>query len=182
MTFNTRTQTFKTSEIPDGMRDLVRLTGRRPRRVVVEFQEGPATVSGAWAVDTHALSDNLQSRNVNHWTGSDGEPNTSVTETYSSPVVRINTSGRFVVAIVTLGNLAELVPTANITPDQLADMWRASNEVKPRPEATVYEVQTASPGPFNDLKEETEVGRRVIKNRVVNTNEQVEMLNALGIM
>lgn len=181
---------FKTSELPQSVRDLVALTGRRPRSVIVELQAGPATVRGAWHTDAKSFGKVVQSE-TNNWVGSDGEPNVSVTEVWDAPVAQDITgysSSAKTKVRVTIGNLRELCPTdpEAVTPEMLDLLFKAS--VSTLVEATGKAVETASPGPFNDLTEDKVVGVKVIgpdttqpAPPVIKTNDHLAMLDAMGL-
>lgn len=177
---------FKSSELPKSIKALVALTGRRARTVRVEFSAGPATVHGAWRTDAKSFGKVVQSE-TNNWTGDDGEPNVSVTEVWDAPVAQDTTgswSGAKAHVTVTIGNLRELCPAdaSVVTPEMLDVLFKAS--VSTPVEATGKAIETASPGPFNDLTEDKVIDVKVIgpdTTQPVETNEHLAMLDAMGL-
>lgn len=181
------TKTFKTSELPKSIKALVALTGRRPRKVVVRFQSGPTKVYGAWRTNAKSFGKLVQSEN-NNWTGSDGEPNVSVSEIWDAPAAQDTTSyysGAPVEVTVTIGNLRELCPASaqTVTADMLETLFKASTQTPV--EATGRKVYTTSPGPFNFLTEDVVFDSASLDiqnaNVVVSGNEHNSMLDQLGL-
>jgi hypothetical protein len=157
----TFTQMFATKDLPKNIKALAGRIGRA-RKVSVEFQSGPTTVGGAWHTD--AMSDGkVVSRETTHSTGSDGESNTWVEEVWSAPVARDITdrwSGAKKLTKVIIGNLADLCPTANVTPEQAGMLFDVSAS---RPvDGTGLAVTVATPGPFNNLTKSTVTAAEVI--------------------
>lgn len=175
---NTFKQSFPASQIPAGMKELVKLTGLRPANILVEFQEGETTVGGAWSVDAVTLTGKLQGKKVTHWTGSDGESNTYVEATYTGPVAQGSKGHgkRKSSVTVTVGNLGELVPSATVSPEVLNVLWLTA--IVSWANTTVEQVTYVEPGPFTreDIKVTTETDRKVIIERNADGSE-VEVVN-----
>lgn len=153
--------TFQTSKLPSNLKALVKLTGCKARTVSVEFQSGPTSVSLDWRADRTYSTGTILSCEVNDWTGSDGESNSTTTEVWTAPVaytIQEYTPMRKGLRVV-IGNLGELCPDQNkadgLTTADLAALYSASVQTQPAPVAAPVEVHTVSPGPFNELKTKT---------------------------
>lgn len=184
-------QTFNTADLPAAIRNLVKLTGLRPKVVEIEFQSGPTSLRYGWRGEVVAGDSLLQSREVASWTGSDGESNSTTTEIYTGPVAfaRKGLGKRDPSTVrVVLGNLGDLCPkqaersrmgdrqSAGVSVDLLAVLWDRSTENRPEPVAEVFEISVCEPGPFNELTERTETGRRMILARSHSTPASREAL------
>ncbi len=182
-------QTFKTSELPKSVKALVALTGRRPRNVRIEFLEGPTEVGGAWHTDAKSFGKVIGSTETN-WTGSDGEPNTWVTEQWSAPVAKDTTNfgkaGYVFLGVsvkVVIGNLRELCPTRAVTATHL-DLLMTQSVTGPAAEGTGVAVEICEPGPFNNLTESVVTKLSSLEPAAVETVENTHnaMLDQLGLM
>lgn len=144
-----------TEILPKGAMALLRLTGKRPRTVRLKFFAGPVKISGPWQTDAVSVSGTCISRDTNHWVGSDGESNVTITETWDRPVAVASRYSKKSFATIYLGNLNELCPEdgAEISPKLLGVLWEAANIIA-KPAEVRVETTTVSPGPFNVLAEE----------------------------
>lgn len=99
------------SDLPAALEALARAAiGRSKivRGISVSFTTGPASVSFGWRASEAFTYGKLIGRGTHHWTGSDGEGNVTIHDSYSAPVAtatKARTTGVFVDIVV--GNLTE---------------------------------------------------------------------------
>lgn len=87
----TNTIELATKNLPHALRQLVKMTGKRPNTVELTFTSELASVTTSFRTVKQPLSLGKLLDNVNtSWTGSDGESNYQQTMTFSGPVVIVN--------------------------------------------------------------------------------------------
>lgn len=108
---NASINSLSLSDLPAALEALARAAiGRSKivRGISVSFTTGPASVSFGWRASEAFTYGKLIGRGTHHWTGSDGEGNVTVCDSYSAPVAtatKARTTGVFVDIVV--GNLTE---------------------------------------------------------------------------
>lgn len=108
---NASINSLSLSDLPAALEALARAAiGRSKivRGISVSFTTGPASASFGWRASEAFTYGKLIGRGTHHWTGSDGEGNVTVCDSYSAPVAtatKARTTGVFVDIVV--GNLTE---------------------------------------------------------------------------
>lgn len=85
--------------------------------VSIDFSTALASVSFGWRADDAVTLGELMHRKTNNWTGSDGESNVTVTDSYSAPVAVARKLQRSGVAVA--------ISVGNLTPEQLEQLSAA---------------------------------------------------------
>lgn len=122
----TNTIEVATKNLPHALRQLVKMTGKRPSTVELTYHTGVVELCTSYrTVGVFTLGEQLSSKDTS-WMGSDGEPNSQTTLTFSGPTARVtntfNRRQRFTVELF-VGNLPGWMVERLTLATRMTELW-----------------------------------------------------------